>query len=177
MLCQLSYARRIARRRDSNPQPLDYQSKEPPAAQQAGSHYRLDNRIGSGCEARVRTPNSWFRARCDASSTTSHWSGREDSNPHHRHPKPACCTLNTTSSWYRRRDSNPHCPPSEGGASTSWATSAWWTERDSNPQPSPCRGAALPDCATGPRFRCSALASASWRVRGSNPPDGLMRPV
>ncbi len=56
-----------------------------------------DNRIGIGCEARVRTPNPWFRARCDASSTTSHWSGREDSNLHHRRPKPACCTLNTTS--------------------------------------------------------------------------------
>lgn len=98
-----------------------------------------------GCETRIRTPNPWFRARCDASSTISHWSGREDSNLHHRRPKPACCTLNTTSRV-----------GTDGGIRTrtdrllravplpSWATSAWWTVRDSNPQPSPCRGVALP---------------------------------
>lgn len=80
VLYRLSYAQKG--RRDSNPQPQD--PKEPLPAPQADDDgvKERDNRrdIGVGCEARVRTRTSWFRARRGSTSTTSHWSGREDSN-------------------------------------------------------------------------------------------------
>src|SRR5260221_13961383 len=72
MLCRLSYVPK-----DGGTRTRDRWIQEgTPVCATGRSLYRgID-----GCEATVRTRNSWVRARRDASSTTSHRSGREDSN-------------------------------------------------------------------------------------------------
>ena len=71
-----------------------------------------------GCEATVRTRTSWFRARRGTSSTTSHWSGRRDSNSQPPASDAGALAVALRPGGYSRRGSNPHCQGSRPCAST-----------------------------------------------------------
>ena len=72
----------------------------------------------SGCEATVRTRTSWFRARRGTSSTTSHRSGRRDSNSQPPASDAGALAVAPRPGGYSRRDSNPHWQGSRPCAST-----------------------------------------------------------
>ena len=71
-----------------------------------------------GCEATVRTRTSWFRARRGTSSTTSHGSGRRDSNSQPPASDAGALAVAPRPDGYSRRGSNPHCQGSRPCAST-----------------------------------------------------------
>ena len=100
----------MGRRRDSNPQPPDYGSKEPPPAQQADSTVKVrDNRRGivGGCEARVS----------NGAASESKRSGGETSRPDLLVQGQAWFQFHHLAiDWSGREGSNLQPPASKAGA-------------------------------------------------------------
>ena len=98
-----------------------------------------------GCEARIRTRISWFRARRGAGCTTSHRSGWRDSNS--QPPAPRAGALPLRHIQLAGTDGRIRTDTGGGLSAVPLPVGLrqhWWTEPDSNRQPSPCKGVTLP---------------------------------
>ena len=137
----LSHAGR-SRRRDSNPRTQSGYRRNPCLRIRPT---RLRS-IVVGCEATIRTRIiSWFRARRGAGCTSSHRSGRRDSNS--QPPAPRAGALPLRHIQLAGTDGRIRTDTGGGLSAVPLPVGLrqhWWTERESNPHPPPCKGVTLP---------------------------------